>query len=196
MLPDQEADSSDEDADSETRELERGRDEEFTELSKASNNSPRGIWSDGDVPLRFDSLSPQPVVAAARAPSGVRAVARRWKPGHSLARKRACGLGRPTSGRSLRRTGHRGPTAHPVITRPFLRRRTAARRFEDPLPRNGHPILTARPMTASYPVSPNSTFSSGTVRRTRGCCRPVNPQTELHRPIRLDPTRDGDGRAA
>ena len=31
------------------RELERVRDEEFTELSKASNNSPRGIWSDGDV---------------------------------------------------------------------------------------------------------------------------------------------------
>ena len=31
------------------RELERVSDEEFTELSKASNNSPRGIWSDGDV---------------------------------------------------------------------------------------------------------------------------------------------------
>ena len=30
-------------------ELERVSDEEFTELSKASNNSPRGIWSDGDV---------------------------------------------------------------------------------------------------------------------------------------------------
>ena len=29
--------------------LERVRDEDFTELSKASNNSPRGIWSDGDV---------------------------------------------------------------------------------------------------------------------------------------------------
>ena len=29
--------------------LERLRDEDFTELSKASNNSPRGIWSDGDV---------------------------------------------------------------------------------------------------------------------------------------------------
>ena len=29
--------------------LERVRDEAFTELSKASNNSPRGIWSDGDV---------------------------------------------------------------------------------------------------------------------------------------------------
>ena len=29
--------------------LERVRDEEFTELSKANNNSPRGIWSDGDV---------------------------------------------------------------------------------------------------------------------------------------------------
>ncbi len=25
------------------------RDEEFTELSKAGNNSPRGLWSDGDV---------------------------------------------------------------------------------------------------------------------------------------------------
>ncbi len=30
-------------------ELERVRDEEFTELPDASNNSPRGIWSDGDV---------------------------------------------------------------------------------------------------------------------------------------------------
>ena len=29
--------------------LVRNRDEEFTELSKASNNSPRGIWSDGEV---------------------------------------------------------------------------------------------------------------------------------------------------
>ena len=29
--------------------LERVRDEEFEELSSASNNSPRGIWSDGDV---------------------------------------------------------------------------------------------------------------------------------------------------
>ena len=29
--------------------LERVRDEEFTNLSRASNNSPRGIWSDGDV---------------------------------------------------------------------------------------------------------------------------------------------------
>ena len=30
-------------------ELERVRDEEFTELTTASNNSPRGIWSDGEV---------------------------------------------------------------------------------------------------------------------------------------------------
>ena len=30
-------------------ELERVREEEFEELSSASNNSPRGIWSDGDV---------------------------------------------------------------------------------------------------------------------------------------------------
>ena len=29
--------------------LERVRDEDFTNLSSASNNSPRGIWSDGDV---------------------------------------------------------------------------------------------------------------------------------------------------
>ena len=29
--------------------LERVRDEEFSKLSRASNNSPRGIWSDGDV---------------------------------------------------------------------------------------------------------------------------------------------------
>ena len=30
-------------------ELERVRDEEFWKLSRASNNSPRGLWSDGDV---------------------------------------------------------------------------------------------------------------------------------------------------
>ena len=35
--------------DAERQELERVSDEEFKELSKASNNSPRGIWSDGDV---------------------------------------------------------------------------------------------------------------------------------------------------
>ncbi|MCY3646804.1 MAG: fibronectin type III domain-containing protein [Chloroflexi bacterium] len=33
----------------EVEQLQRVRDEEFTELSKASNNSPRGIWSDGAV---------------------------------------------------------------------------------------------------------------------------------------------------
>ena len=49
VLPDAEADSGEEDADDDARELERVSDEEFTELSKASNNSPRGIWSDGDV---------------------------------------------------------------------------------------------------------------------------------------------------
>ena len=35
--------------DEEDKELERVRDEEFARLSRASNNSPRGIWSDGDV---------------------------------------------------------------------------------------------------------------------------------------------------
>ena len=34
--------------DTEPQDLERVRDEEFGELSQASNNSPRGIWSDGD----------------------------------------------------------------------------------------------------------------------------------------------------
>ena len=46
-LPDDE-----EASDGEDKELERVRDEEFggsRELTKASNNSPRGIWSDGDV---------------------------------------------------------------------------------------------------------------------------------------------------
>ena len=49
VLPDAETDSGEEDAYDDARELERVSDEEFTELSKASNNSPRGIWSDGDV---------------------------------------------------------------------------------------------------------------------------------------------------
>ena len=35
--------------DAEPQDLERVIDEEFKDLSKASNNSPRGIWSDGDV---------------------------------------------------------------------------------------------------------------------------------------------------
>ena len=35
--------------DTEPQALERVSDEEFKELSKASNNSPRGLWSDGDV---------------------------------------------------------------------------------------------------------------------------------------------------
>ena len=35
--------------DTEPQALERVIDEEFKELSKASNNSPRGLWSDGDV---------------------------------------------------------------------------------------------------------------------------------------------------
>ena len=49
VLPDEEADSGEEGADGEARELERNRDEEFDKLSRASNNSPRGLWSDGDV---------------------------------------------------------------------------------------------------------------------------------------------------
>ena len=49
VLPDAEADSGEEDADDDARELERVSDEEFSKLSRASNNSPRGIWSDGDV---------------------------------------------------------------------------------------------------------------------------------------------------
>ena len=51
VLPDDEADSGEEDAEDGARELERVRDEEFpnTVLSKAGNNSPRGLWSDGDV---------------------------------------------------------------------------------------------------------------------------------------------------
>ena len=48
VLPDAETDSGEQDADGKARELERVRDEEFGELSQASNNSPRGIWSDGD----------------------------------------------------------------------------------------------------------------------------------------------------
>ena len=50
VLPDAETDSGEEDADDDARELERVSDEEFDGAeSKASNNSPRGIWSDGDV---------------------------------------------------------------------------------------------------------------------------------------------------
>ena len=48
VLP-EETDPGEEDADDDARELERVRDEEFDKLSRASNNSPRGIWSDGDV---------------------------------------------------------------------------------------------------------------------------------------------------
>ena len=44
---DEEDTSADEDA--EALELERVTDEEFTKLPRVSNNSPRGLWSDGDV---------------------------------------------------------------------------------------------------------------------------------------------------
>ena len=43
-LPAPDAEDADEDL-----ELERVTDEEFTKLSRVSNNSPRGIWSDGDA---------------------------------------------------------------------------------------------------------------------------------------------------
>ncbi len=52
VLPDDEADSAEDDAEDGAKALERVRDEEFgasRELSKASNNSPRGLWSDGEV---------------------------------------------------------------------------------------------------------------------------------------------------
>ena len=53
VLPDNEADSAEDDAEDDAedgaKELERVRDEEFDKLSGASNNSPRGIWSDGEV---------------------------------------------------------------------------------------------------------------------------------------------------
>ena len=49
VLPDAETDSGEEDADDDPKELERVRNEEFSKLSRASNNSPRGLWSDGDV---------------------------------------------------------------------------------------------------------------------------------------------------
>jgi hypothetical protein len=41
--------------DSTARSLERVREEEFTELSHASNNSPRGLWSDGAVMYVVDA---------------------------------------------------------------------------------------------------------------------------------------------
>ena len=44
-----------EEVDGEDLELERVTDEEFEELSKAGNNSPRGLWSDGDVMYVVDA---------------------------------------------------------------------------------------------------------------------------------------------
>ena len=44
-----ETEGSDEEENDDGTALERVRDEEFTELSRASNNSPRGLWSDGAV---------------------------------------------------------------------------------------------------------------------------------------------------
>ena len=48
-VPEAEEPTEGEDEAEEVESLERVRHEEFGELSKASNNSPRGIWSDGDV---------------------------------------------------------------------------------------------------------------------------------------------------
>ena len=58
LLPEKAEDSDVEDADADEKELERVLDEEFgesRELSKASNNSPRGVWSDGDVMYVVDA---------------------------------------------------------------------------------------------------------------------------------------------
>ena len=51
-IPEEQADDAEE---AETAELERVTGEEFTKLSRASNNSPRGIWSDGDVMYVVDA---------------------------------------------------------------------------------------------------------------------------------------------
>ena len=48
-------DEVDESAEGDARELDRVTDEEFKKLSRASNNSPRGIWSDGDVMYVVDA---------------------------------------------------------------------------------------------------------------------------------------------
>ena len=48
-------DEVDESAEGDARELDRVTDEEFRKLSGASNNSPRGIWSDGDVMYVVDA---------------------------------------------------------------------------------------------------------------------------------------------
>ena len=48
-LPVREGDAVDDENGADAQALERLRSEEFTELSKASNNSPRGLWSDGEV---------------------------------------------------------------------------------------------------------------------------------------------------
>ena len=47
--------------DAERQDLERVIDEEFKDLPKASNNSPRGIWSDGDVMYVADASDAQGV---------------------------------------------------------------------------------------------------------------------------------------
>ena len=48
-VPDAGEPAEGEDEADEVKALDRVRDEEFDKLSRASNNSPRGIWSDGDV---------------------------------------------------------------------------------------------------------------------------------------------------
>ena len=54
-VPDAEEPAEREDEADEVESLERVRDEEFDKLSPASNNSPRGIWSDGDVVYVVDA---------------------------------------------------------------------------------------------------------------------------------------------
>ena len=54
-VPDAGEPAEGEDEADEVKALDRVRDEEFGELSKASNNSPRGIWSDGDVMYVVDA---------------------------------------------------------------------------------------------------------------------------------------------
>ena len=54
-VPDAGEPAEGEDEADEVKALDRVRDEEFDKLSRASNNSPRGIWSDGDVTYVADA---------------------------------------------------------------------------------------------------------------------------------------------
>ena len=151
--------------------LERVTDEEFTLLSRASNNSPRGIWSDGAVmyvadesddtvcssnmPDAIDARLAEParrrLRRVRRRPDGVRGSPRGWRDGDN---RRSGGGSGPR--KRLRRPAGYGP----VSRGPPGGARGCPRA-------HGHRHLTGRPPRARLPCAHRPTGSGSTLPRRK-----------------------------